>query len=52
MIEHHSIPALRELQARPQWVCWRKEQRKDKWTKVPYDPRTGQMARSNDLVQL
>src|SRR5450759_2537912 len=48
MIEHHSIPALRELQARPQWVCWRKEQRKDKWTKVPYDPRTGQMARSND----
>ncbi|MFL5655225.1 MAG: phage/plasmid primase, P4 family [Ktedonobacteraceae bacterium] len=35
------IPALAELQARSQWVCWRKEERKGKLTKVPYNPRTG-----------
>jgi len=46
-----TLPALRELQARPQWVCWRKEQRKDnknKLTKVPYNPWTGGQARPND----
>ncbi len=26
------LPALLELQARPQWVCWHREQRKDKDT--------------------
>ncbi len=36
------------LSIRDQWVCWRKEQRGAKWTKVPYDPRTGQHARAND----
>jgi putative DNA primase/helicase len=41
-------PALEELQARPQWVCWRKEARRGKPTKVPYDPRTGALARSDD----
>ena len=43
-----SIPALTELQSRPQWVCWRKEERRGKPTKVPYNPRTGSFARSDD----
>jgi putative DNA primase/helicase len=43
-------PALEELQAHPQWVCWRKETRKDKSTKIPFNPRTGALARSDDPV--
>jgi putative DNA primase/helicase len=47
------LPAHAELQARPQWVCWRYESRRDKRgnekrTKVPYSPRTEKPARSND----
>lgn len=45
--QHNTIAALLELQARPQWVCWRKEQRNGKTTKIPYDPRTGRRAESN-----
>jgi putative DNA primase/helicase len=41
-------PALEELQAHPQWVCWRKEARGGKPSKVPYNPRTGTLARSDD----
>src|SRR6266702_1458065 len=41
------LPALRWLQARPQWVCWRREERKGKRTKIPYNARTGQRAESN-----
>jgi putative DNA primase/helicase len=41
-------PALEELQSRPQWVCWRKEQRRGKLTKVPYNPRTGARAHVNE----
>ncbi len=37
-----SIPA--ELRAVQQWVCWRIEQRGDRPTKVPIDPRTGKRA--------
>ena len=40
--------ALAELQARPQWVCWRKERREGKWTKVPYCPLTGKKAASDN----
>ncbi|MDQ2905435.1 MAG: hypothetical protein M3Y81_18055, partial [Chloroflexota bacterium] len=40
--------ALEELHACPQWVCWRKEMRKGKSTKVPYDPRTGRRAESDN----
>ena len=43
-----SRPALEELRLRPQWVCWRREARGSKSTKVPYDPRTGALARSDD----
>jgi putative DNA primase/helicase len=45
---NNTPPALEELQARPQWVCWRKEARGGKPTKVPYNPRTGALARSDD----
>src|ERR1700694_1909991 len=41
------LPALEELQARPQWVCWRKEQRGGKLTKVPYSATTGSKAQSD-----
>src|SRR2546429_2024805 len=40
--------ALEELQAHPQWVCWRKEQRKGKLTKVPYNPLTRRWAESDN----
>jgi hypothetical protein len=42
------IAALEELQARPQWVCWRRETRRGKTTKVPYNPRTGARAHADD----
>ncbi len=43
------LPALQELQAWPQWVCWRKEQRGGKLTKVPYCATTGDRAHSDNL---
>ncbi|HET8913437.1 MAG TPA: phage/plasmid primase, P4 family [Ktedonobacteraceae bacterium] len=42
------LNALAELQLRPQWVVWRKKERKNRLTKVPYNPRTRQVARSDD----
>ena len=42
-----SLPALLELQARPQWVCWRREERQGRFTKVPYNARTGKRAASD-----
>ncbi len=40
-----------ELKARPQWVCWRYAlDSKGRWTKHPYDPRTGRKASSTDLL--
>lgn len=36
-----------ELRSRHQWVCWRREQRKDKWTKIPVQV-DGANARAND----
>jgi len=38
-----------ELAERPQWVCWRYEERDGKQTKVPYTP-TGWRASSTDLM--
>jgi putative DNA primase/helicase len=38
-----NIPA--ELQACPQWVCWRREDRLGKMTKVPYSAHTGNTKR-------
>jgi putative DNA primase/helicase len=42
------LPALEALQARPQWVCWRKEQRQGKLAKVPYSATTGRRAESDN----
>jgi hypothetical protein len=39
---------LAELKDRPQWVAWRYERRKGKWTKVPVNCRTGDYAKSTD----
>src|SRR5215208_220859 len=33
-----------ELKAREQWLCWRREKRNGRDTKVPYNPRTGKRA--------
>ncbi|MBA3474388.1 MAG: hypothetical protein H0T57_14380 [Rubrobacter sp.] len=40
-----------ELKKRPQWVCWRYAlNNKGKWTKRPYNPRTGRMASHCELM--
>jgi len=39
-----------QLAERPQWVCWRLEERDDKMTKVPYMPGTERRASSTDLM--
>ncbi len=39
-----------ELTERPQWVCWRFEERDGKKTKVPYTPGTERRASSTDLM--
>jgi putative DNA primase/helicase len=39
-----------ELTERPQWVCWRLEERDDKMTKVPYVPGTERRGSSTDLM--
>jgi putative DNA primase/helicase len=39
-----------ELKRRPQWVVWRSEDRSGKPTKVPYDPKTGVLAKTTDLM--
>ena len=43
-----NLPALAELQARPQWVCWRNERRQGKPTKVPYSAISGKYAQSDN----
>ena len=40
-----------ELKKRPQWVCWRYAlDSKGRFTKHPYNPRTGRMASHSDLM--
>lgn len=40
-----------ELKRRPQWVCWRYAlDSKDRRTKHPYNPRSGRMASSTNLM--
>lgn len=38
----------RELKEEPRWVCWRRETRNGKSTKLPVDAHTGRMAKSTD----
>ncbi len=48
-VQPDGIPG--ELRVRPQWVCWRYAMDdKGKWTKHPYNPRTGKMASHSDLL--
>src|SRR5712692_8238829 len=37
-----------ELRCLPQWVCWRREQRDGKATKVPYSPKSRVLASVSD----
>src|SRR5215208_1000473 len=39
-----------ELKKRPQWVCWRYATQGGKWTKHPYNPRTGRKASTTDMM--
>jgi putative DNA primase/helicase len=39
-----------QLTERPQWVCWRLEERAGKTTKVPYTPGTERRASTVDLM--
>lgn len=39
-----------QLTERPQWVCWRLEEREGKLTKMPYIPGTVRRASSTDLM--
>ena len=39
-----------ELKKRPQWVCWRYVRQGGKWTKQPYNPRTGRLASTTDMM--
>jgi putative DNA primase/helicase len=49
-----NMPAIEnipeELTERPQWVCWRLEERDEKLTKVPYTPGLLRRASSTDLM--
>ena len=47
-VREHSIPDA--LKIRPQWVNWRYALQSEKWTKHPYNPRTGRKASSTDLL--
>ncbi len=50
-ISETSMPAaLVELQAHPNWVCWRREERNGKITKIPYNVHTGTRAKSDDAT--
>ena len=39
-----------ELKARPQWCNWKYARAGEKWTKHPYNPRTGRKASSTDIM--
>ena len=41
-----NVPA--ELRREPRWVCWRREERGGRATKLPVDAHTGRMAKSTD----
>lgn len=47
-LENGQRTALDELKEVPQWVIWKYLERDGKRTKPPYDPATGNEARSND----
>ena len=46
MADLSCVPA--ELRREPRWVCWRREERNGRATKLPVDAHTGRMAKSTD----
>jgi hypothetical protein len=49
VLADHIPEALRH---RPRWVLWRYELRKGEWTKVPYNPKTGERADTTNPATL
>jgi primase-polymerase (primpol)-like protein len=55
-LEHPQALRVREsgipdgLKVRPQWVNWRYARQGERWTKHPYNPRSGKKASSTDLL--
>lgn len=47
-INFDTIP--QEMKYLPNWICWKWQERDGKKTKIPYDPKTGRAAKSNDPV--
>jgi primase-polymerase (primpol)-like protein len=47
-VRQSSIPD--GLKVRPQWVNWRYARQVERWTKHPYNPRSGKKASSTDLL--
>ncbi len=45
-VARDAIPT--ELRERPQWVCWRYEERQGRRTKIPLSPHTGRRAKTDD----
>lgn len=45
-MKYQGIP--KELQQHGRFCCWRLEERQGRKTKIPYNPRTGENAKSND----
>jgi len=53
IVNVENIP--RQLKERPQWICWKYAERKNKkggvkLTKPPINPKTGRLAKTNDLT--
>ena len=46
MADLRGVPA--ELRREPRWVCWRREERNGRATKLPVDAHNGRMAKSTD----
>lgn len=46
MASLENVPA--ELRAEARWVCWRREERDGKTTKIPVCAANGRMAKSTD----
>jgi putative DNA primase/helicase len=48
IVDQQTVNALEQLKPYPCWVTWRRVYRNGKWTKIPYDPKTGSPADSTD----
>lgn len=46
--KNNSSVSIEEIKQKNQWVCWQYEERDGNQTKIPYNPKTGGKAQSND----